>query len=168
MALAVTTGNMAVYWVTSLIEGSIRDSDQGTFAAMVDWLIAVLLVILIIWVVVQRTHSRPPKWMGRLQTADPRFSFRLGFVLFLVMPTDVLTMLTVGAFLARHGEPWWHSLPFLFLTLLLAGVPLLILLLLGRRAEALLPRLRQWMTANSWVVCELVLVFFLAINRFAG
>jgi hypothetical protein len=31
------------------------------------------------------------------QTADPGFSFRLGLLLFLVMPTDIITMFTVGA-----------------------------------------------------------------------
>jgi hypothetical protein len=73
-----------------------------------------------------------------------------------------------GAYLARHGDPWWHSLPFLLLTLLLAGLPLLILLLLGRRAQALLPTLRDWMNTNSWVVSEIVIVFFLALNIFGS
>ena len=80
------------------------------------------------------------------------------------MPTDVLTMVTVGAYLARHGDPWWHSLPFLLLTLLLAGLPLIILLLLCRRAEILLPKLRDWMSTNSWVVSEAVIVFFLILT----
>ena len=92
--------------------------------------------------------------------------FRLGFLLFLLMRTDVIAMVTVGAYLARHGDPWWYSVPFLLLTLLLAGLPLLILLLLGRRAQALLPRMRDWMNTNSWVVSEIVLVFFLVLNLF--
>jgi threonine/homoserine/homoserine lactone efflux protein len=101
---------------------------------------------------------------GRLQAADARFSFRLGLLLFLVMPTDVITMISVGSYLARHGDPWWYSLPFLLLTLLLAGLPLLILLLLGQRAKVLLPKLRDWMNTNSWVISEIVLVFFLILN----
>jgi hypothetical protein len=35
--------------------------------------------------------------MGSLQTADAGFSFRLGLLLFLVMPTDIITVFTVGA-----------------------------------------------------------------------
>ena len=50
--------------------------------------------------------------MGRLQTADAGFSFRVGLLLFLAMPTDIITMFTVEASLTRHGQPWWHSLPF--------------------------------------------------------
>jgi len=102
--------------------------------------------------------------MSRLQTADARLPFRLGLLLVQVMPTDLITMFTVGAYLARHHAPWWHSLPFLLLTLLLAGLPLLVLLLLGRRAQVLLPRLRDWMNTNSWMVSEVVIVFFLVLT----
>jgi threonine/homoserine/homoserine lactone efflux protein len=59
---------------------------------------------------------------GQLQTADAAWSFRLGLLVFLVMPTDILTMVTVGASLARRGDPWWQGLPFVVLTLLLVGL----------------------------------------------
>jgi hypothetical protein len=49
-------------------------------------------------------------------------------------------------------------------TLLLVGLPLLDLLLLGKRGEDLLPKVRDWMTNNSWVISEIVLVFFLALT----
>jgi hypothetical protein len=39
------------------------------------------------------------------------------------MPTDLISMATVGAYLARQGEPWWHSLGFVTLTVLIAGLP---------------------------------------------
>jgi threonine/homoserine/homoserine lactone efflux protein len=102
--------------------------------------------------------------MGKLQSATSRFSFRLGLLLFLLMPTDIITMFTVGGYLGRHGNPWWHTLLFIGLTLLLAGAPLLILLLLGKRAEVLLPRMRDWMQTNSWIVSEAVIVLFLVIT----
>jgi hypothetical protein len=47
--------------------------------------------------------------MRKLQTEAPSGSFRLGLVLFLVMPTDVMMTFTVGAYLggtAHHcGTP---------------------------------------------------------------
>jgi hypothetical protein len=70
----------------------------------------------------------------------------------------------VGASLTRHGQPWWHSLPFVLVTLLLVGLPLIDLLLLGKRGEDLLPKVRDWMTSNSWVISEIVIVFFLALT----
>jgi hypothetical protein len=41
------------------------------------------------------------------KAADRRcgVSFRLGLLLFLVMPTDIITMFTVGVSLTRHGQP---------------------------------------------------------------
>jgi hypothetical protein len=54
-------------------------------------------------------------------------------------------MFAVGGYLGRYGNPWWHTLLFVGLTLLLAGAPLLILLLLGTRADVLLPKMRDWM-----------------------
>jgi hypothetical protein len=50
-----------------------------------------------------------------------------------------------GASLTRHGRPWWHSMPLVLVTLLLVSLPL-IDLLLGKRAEHLLPKVRDWMT----------------------
>ena len=164
VALAITAGTMIAYWVTGLVKTSTRPASQGTFATVIDWLVIVLLLVLMVRVFLTRKHTEPPKWMGRLQTADTRLSFRLGLLLFLVMPTDIITMLTVGAYLARRGDSWWNSVPFLLLTLLLAGLPLLILLLLGKRAQVLLPKLRDWMSTNSWVVSEAVIGFFLVLT----
>jgi hypothetical protein len=41
---------------------------------------------------------------------------------------------------------------------------------LGKRAESVLPKIRDWMNTSSWLVSEIVLVFFLAltINSLAG
>jgi hypothetical protein len=47
---------------------------------------------------------------------------------------------------------------------LLVGLPLLVLLALGKRAETTLPKLRDWMNANSWVVSEVVIVFFFVME----
>jgi hypothetical protein len=55
---------------------------------------------------------------------------------------------------------------FIVLTVLIAGVPLIALLLMGRRAETVLPSVRNWMNANSWIVSEAVILFFLAMALF--
>jgi hypothetical protein len=36
--------------------------------------------------------------------------------------------------------------------------------LLGKRAEKLLPRVRDWMTGNSWVISEIAVAFLLALT----
>jgi thiol:disulfide interchange protein len=87
-----------------------------------------------------------------------------------VFPTDILTAWAVGTYLASHGDPWWHYLPFVLLTLLFLGLPAILLLLFGQRAQAFLPKARDWMNTNSWIVSEIVIVFFIVItaNSLAG
>jgi cytochrome c biogenesis protein CcdA len=137
---------------------------EGGSNDTLDIIVLVLLVAAGVHVFLARKTAEPPKWMGRLQTANPTFSFRLGFLLLGVFPTDILTSVAVGTFLASHGDPWWHFLPFLGATLLFLALPVLIVLAFGRRGRAFLPKARDWMNTNSWVVSEIVIVFFIVIT----
>ena len=161
VAAAATIGVTVFFLLGSGIAGKQQDGKDW-----LDWVIIGLLVFLILWVFVRRNETQPPKWMGRLQRADARFAVTIGLMLYLLMPTDLIAMATVGAYLARQGEPWWHSLGFVVLTVLIAGLPFIALLAMGQRAESTLPRIREWMNANSWIVNEAVLLFFLAMALF--
>ena len=70
----------------------------------------------------------------------------------------------VGGYLASHGDPWWRLLPFLALTLFFLALPALPLLVFGKWAQHFLPKARQWMNDNSWVVIEIVLGLFIALT----
>ena len=133
-------------------------------------IVLVLLVAAMLNVYRTRKTSEPPKWMGKLQTASPGFSFKLGFLLLGVFPTDILTSVAVGGYLAAHNDPWAHAIPFIFLTLLFLALPSLLLLAFRERGQAFLPKARDWMNTNSWVVNEIVIAFFIAItiNSLAG
>jgi hypothetical protein len=126
--------------------------------------VLVLLLFAMLHAYLKRDESEPPKWMGKLQSATPGFAFKLGFLLLGVFPTDILTSWAVGSYLAAHGDPWWHLLPFLLLTILLLALPSLTLLIFGDRAQALMPKARDWMNNNSWVVNEAVLLLFVVIT----
>ncbi len=120
----------------------------------------VLLLLAMVHVYRTRGESEPPKWMGKLQTATPRFSFRLGFLLLGFFPTDILTSVAVGSYLAGNGLPWTDALPFIALTVLFLSTPSIVLLAFGERAEAFLPKARDWMNENSWVINEFVIAIF--------
>jgi cytochrome c biogenesis protein CcdA len=160
VAAATTIGVSVFYFLGSKI-GQKEDSKNW-----LDWLIIALLAFLAVRVYLRRGVSEPPKWMARLEQAKAGFALSIGFLLYLLMPTDLISMATVGAYIARQGEPWWHVFGFVLLTVLIAGLPLTVLLLMGRRAETLLPRIRRWMNDNSWVVNEAVILFFLAMALF--
>lgn len=158
VATATTLGVTVFYFVGSGLKPG-DDSGKTWF----DWVIIGLLVLAAVRVFMTRKTAHPPKWMGRLQSADARFAARIGFLLYLLMPTDIISMAAVGAYLASQDAPWWYSLGFVGLTVLIAGLPLILLLLLGDRAEQLLPRIRNWMNTNSWIVNEAVILFFLVM-----
>lgn len=156
--------------VTIAFYASNGASDEGASNNSLDIVVMVLLVAAALHTFLNRKEAEPPKWMGKLQTASPKFSFRLGFLLLGVFPTDILTSVAVGSYLSSHGDPWWHLLPFLLLTLLLLALPLILLLAFGQRAQAFLPKARDWMNTNSWVVSEIVIGLFIVIaaNSLAG
>ena len=144
--------------------------DAGSSHDTLDIVVLVLLVAAALHAFLTRKTAEPPKWMGKLQTAHPRFSFTLGFLLLGVFPTDILTSWAVGSYLSNHGDSWWHYLPFVLLTVLFLALPSILLLAFGHRAQTFLPKARDWMAANSWVISEIVLVFFIVIaaNSLAG
>jgi Sap, sulfolipid-1-addressing protein len=154
--------------ITAVVTAAYLLSDGASQAGASDTtlyvVVLVLLVAAMIRAYVKRHETQPPKWMGRLQTASPGFSFKLGLLLLGIFPTDILTSVAVGTYLAAHDQPWWHGLPFVALTLLILAIPALLLLGFGPRAQAFLPKAREWMTTNSWIVNEIVLVFFVAIT----
>jgi hypothetical protein len=163
-ALSITIFVTAAY----LLGGGGRDG--GPSGDTVYVVILVLLVAAAVHVYLKREESEPPKWMGKLQTANPRFSFTLGFLLLGVFPTDLLTSVAVGGYLAAHGDEWIEALPFVGLTLFFLALPSLLLIAFRERAKTLLPKARDWMNTNSWIVNEIVIGLFIVItiNSLAG
>jgi hypothetical protein len=143
------------------IDGVGGEGDSGLDT--VDYVILALLVFAMIHVYRSRGDTEPPKWMGKLQSATPKTTFILGFLLLGFFPSDLVTSITVGAHLANEGDPWWHVLVFVSLALLLLALPALLVLVLGNRAKEFLPKVRDWMNTNSWIVSETVLVLFFVI-----
>jgi Sap, sulfolipid-1-addressing protein len=145
-------------------------SDAGASNDALDVIILLLLVAAAIYAYLKREESEPPKWMGKLQTASPRFSFTLGFLLLGIFPTDILTSVAVGSYLAAHGDDWVDALPFIGLTLLFLALPALLIVTFRERAQDFLPKARDWMNTHSWIVNEVVIAFFIiiTINSLAG
>ena len=73
--------------------------EPGTSKTTLDVVILVLLLAAAVHKYVTRKQSTPPKWMGKLEEAQPKGSFRLGFLLLGVFPSDILTSIAVGG---RH------------------------------------------------------------------
>ena len=145
-------------------KGATSSSEEAeTGLRPLDYVVLVLLVFAMIHNYLGRNASEPPKWMGKLQNATPKTTLVLGFLLLGFFPSDLITSFSIGTFLAHNGDAYWEVLPFLGLTLLLLAGPSLGVLLMGKRAQTVLPKIRDWMNDNSWIVSEVVLVFFIVI-----
>jgi threonine/homoserine/homoserine lactone efflux protein len=108
-------------------------------------------------------RSNHRKWLGKLQQADAKQALKTGLLVILVMPSDLIVMATVATNLEHNGDPLADAVPFILLTTLIAALPLLGYLLFHRRAVHAMPRLRDWMNANSWLVNIIVCVVFIVL-----
>ncbi|HVN59684.1 MAG TPA: GAP family protein [Gaiellaceae bacterium] len=162
--IAVTLFVSIAYVVVRLLSDAAGSSHESTTHRWIDGGLLLLLAFAAWNTWHGRKTSKPPKWMGKLEDATPKMSFRLGFLLLGLFPTDIATNIVVGSHLARGGDPWWYCLPFVLLVLLFEALPVLFVLLLGKRAQVILPKVRDWMNTNSWVVSEVVLIFFIFLE----
>jgi cytochrome c biogenesis protein CcdA len=163
-ALSITLVVTIAYLAATLVTSTAAPPQQRPLRQVIDVVVIVLLLVLMVYVFLTRNKAEPPRWMGRLEAAGPRLSFTMGFLLLGLFPTDVVTSVTVGAHLAARDAPWWYAVPFILVTLLLLATPFLLTLALGDRAREFLPKVRDWMNRNSWVVSEIVILFFLAVT----
>jgi hypothetical protein len=167
-AVGITTAATVFVWTViagALGDGvALRESSEPTTASKVISLVLVgLLILASVKAYLGRETSEPPKWMGKLQGATPARAFTLGVLLIALMPSDAVIEMTTGVQLESEGEPFTAALPFIGLTALIAALPLLFYLLFRRRAEALMPKLRDWMNANSWLVNIAVYALFIVL-----
>ena len=84
-----------------------------------------------------------------MQHAKPRTAFTTGLLLLSVFPSDFVILITVGTNLAQHNASLLAAVPFIAATIFIAALPVLSYLLFRRRAQQVMPKVRDWMNTNS-------------------
>ena len=159
VTLAAAAGVAIWFGLAELIGLEPKDADEG--ASTTDYVIAGILAVLAVRVVMTRKTAEVPKWMTTLQEAEPKRAFTLGFALILLMPTDIAATVSVVGYLQQAGLDPIDGWPLVAITVLLMALPILGYTLLRDRAKLAMPRIRDWLTANSWVVNLVVIVYFI-------
>jgi hypothetical protein len=163
-AIGVAGGVLIAKGLVSALGISLGDSsDTGSTGNIIQIVLVLLLVAAAVMNYVRRATIEPPKWLGALQEATPRRAFTLGLLLLSVFPSDALVLLTVGTNLEQNNASFVEALPFIGLTILIAASPFLAYLLFRRRAIATMPKVRNWMNTNSWLLNIIVCGIFIAL-----
>jgi Sap, sulfolipid-1-addressing protein len=165
--LVATAVGVAVWrGVLSLLgdNASLGDSsDNGSAGQIIQFALVGLLIAAAIKNYVGRATVEPPKWLGKLQQADPTQALRTGLLVIFFMPSDIVVMLTVATNLEQSGDSLAAAVPFILLTALVAALPLLAFLIFHRRAVLAMPKVRDWMNTNSWLVNIIVCGIFIVL-----
>jgi hypothetical protein len=168
VVIAVTVGVTITFTLASVLGGgTLGDpSDGGSIGNIIQYVLVGLLVILSIRSYLTRATSEPPRWLGAMQNATPRTAFLAGLLLLSIFPSDFVVLMTVGVNLAQSGSGLLAAVPFVAATILIAALPVLSYLLFRRRAQRLMPKVRDWMNTNSWLVNIIVYVIFILLILF--
>ena len=164
--LAACTGIAIAMLAAELLGNAIDlggDGGQSTTAKLIQIALVSLLIIRAVTIYLKRADSEPPKWLGTLQSASPLRAFEIGFLLILLFPGDVVVMFTTGVHLVANDHSFTDALPLIGLTTLIAASPLLFYLLFRRKAEQVMPKVRDWMNTHSWVINIFVCLVFIAL-----
>jgi hypothetical protein len=140
-----------------------QPSNKGSIGNVIQYVLVGLLAAAALRTYARRDRIQTPRWMGTLQNAHPRRAFATGALLIWVMPSDLIIMLTVGVNLAHNDASVVAALPFVAATALVAALPLLAYLLFRRRAQRLMPKVRDWMNTHSWLVSIIAYVVFILL-----
>jgi Sap, sulfolipid-1-addressing protein len=166
VVIAVTAGVTVTYTLATVLGNSVSlgdPSSSGSLGNIIQYLLLGLLVFLSIRSYVNRETSEPPRWLGAMQNAKPRTAFMAGLLLLSVFPSDFVVLVTVGINLVQQDASLLGALPFVVATILIAALPVLSYLLFHRRAVRVMPKVRDWMNANSWLVNIIVYVIFILL-----
>ena len=166
VVIAVSVGVTITYTLATVLGNSVSlgdPSDSGSIGNIIQYVLVGLLVFLSIRSYVRRETSEPPRWLGALQNANPKTAFTTGLLLLSIFPSDLVILITVGVNLAGQNASLLGAVPFVAATIFIAALPVLSYLLFRRRAQQLMPKVRDWMNTNSWLVNIIVYVVFILL-----
>jgi hypothetical protein len=169
VAIAVTGGVIVTYTLATLLGNSVSlgdSSNNGSLGHIIQYLLVALLIFLSIKNYVRRETIEPPRWLGTMQNAKPSTAFKTGLLLLSVFPSDFVILVTVGVNLAHNNASFLAAVPFIAATILIAALPVLAFLLFRRRAQRVMPKVRDWMNKNSWLVNIIVYIVFILLILF--
>ncbi|WP_462204008.1 GAP family protein [Frankia sp. CcWB3] len=166
VAVATATGVAVMMGLAALLDSDVdlgSPRSNGSAGQIIQYVLVGLLAAAAVKNWVRRETVEPPKWLTTLMAADLMKAFQVGLFVILLMPSDIVIMMTVGIHLQQNNASYAAALPFIGMTVTVAALPLLARVLFHRRAEAAAPRVRDWMNTHSWLINIIVCIIFIAL-----
>ncbi len=165
-SLAMLVGVVAAAWLSvaiwyGLVKALGINPPEDGGPTTVDYVVAGILALGAIHVWRGRGTAEVPKWMSALQEAEPKRALSLGFLLILLMPTDIIAVISTVQFLHDHHDNALQAWPLVAITTLFMALPFLAYTLLGHRAREAMPSIREWLTTHGWLVNLIVIIYFI-------
>jgi hypothetical protein len=156
-----TAASLSILVWFGLYEALGINPPSGSGPSTADYVVAGLLALVGIHAFLGRHHASVPKWMTALQEAEPKRALGLAFLLILLMPTDIVAVISTVHWLHNDDLDVLHAWPLAAATVALMALPVAAYLLLGHRARDAMPRVRDWLTTNAWLVNLIVIAYFI-------
>lgn len=169
-------GLAVVGTVALLVAAALGPSDDGAPATWVSW-VKLLLGVVVVLLAVRTWRSRPtggggggddggepalPSWMVALDGWNAGRAFGLGAALSAVNPKNLVLTLAAGAAIAQTGVSAGSQAVALAVFVVIGGLgpglPVLIEVVMGSRAAALLAELKTWLARHNAAVLTVVLL----------
>jgi Sap, sulfolipid-1-addressing protein len=162
--ISTAAGVAVALGIASLTGIDFGDSgDTGSTGTIIQLVFVGLLIVASVVTFLRRASSEPPKWLGSLMDATPSKALKMGLLIVVIMPSDIVIMLTVGTNLKQSGSSYVDAIPFVALTALVAALPLLAYLVFRHPAQRAMPKIRDWMNDNSWAVNVITYCIFIVL-----
>jgi Sap, sulfolipid-1-addressing protein len=162
--ISTAAGVAVALGIASLTGIDFGDSgDTGSTGTIIQLVFVGLLIVASVVTFLRRASSEPPKWLGSLMDATPSKALKMGLLIVVIMPSDIVIMLTVGTNLEQSGSSYVDAIPFVALTALVAALPLLAYLVFRHPAQRAMPKIRDWMNDNSWAVNVITYCIFIVL-----
>jgi hypothetical protein len=155
------------------IAGPAGASKSGGPAVWVSW-VKIVLGVLLLLVAVRQFRGRPrggeepqmPKWMASIDRTTPVAALGLAALLSGANPKNLLLAVSGGAAIAQTGIAGGQQaiayLVFALIGTLGVGIPVVIYFALGKRSDAVLGGLKDWMSQHNAVIMTVLCLIIAA------
>ena len=161
VTLTIICTTTLAYFIIS-ISGIHHVSHGGGKGSILKYILVGLLAFAMIRTFINRKKlTAMPKWMSNITTSSLKRIFVIGVMLIAFVPTDIAMALTVGGFIVHSNGVLSDAIPFFSLVTLIASIPLIMFLSMGKRGEQNMERINTWLNSHGWVVNMIIYPLFI-------